>query len=165
MHARHQRAAIVAAPQGFEPRYADPESAVLPLNEGATNAWCGSTCSRLGQPQCRARKANFFILRAFPAAVNGVRAAKARRRARRNADGHYRAPNRAPDLHHQYAMYKSFTWALLILATVVMARSARLLARLAGAGSVKGKPPSLFPVPCLSHSSRSTSSGRRPRIR
>src|SRR3954469_8824429 len=24
-----------AAPQGFEPRYADPESAVLPLNEGA----------------------------------------------------------------------------------------------------------------------------------
>jgi hypothetical protein len=26
---------IVAAPQGFEPRYADPESAVLPLNEGA----------------------------------------------------------------------------------------------------------------------------------
>jgi hypothetical protein len=28
----------VAAPQGFEPRYADPESAVLPLNEGATSA-------------------------------------------------------------------------------------------------------------------------------
>jgi hypothetical protein len=26
----------LAAPQGFEPRYADPESAVLPLNEGAT---------------------------------------------------------------------------------------------------------------------------------
>src|SRR5205823_12330510 len=26
----------MAAPQGFEPRYADPESAVLPLNEGAT---------------------------------------------------------------------------------------------------------------------------------
>jgi hypothetical protein len=25
----------LAAPQGFEPRYADPESAVLPLNEGA----------------------------------------------------------------------------------------------------------------------------------
>jgi hypothetical protein len=31
----------LAAPQGFEPRYADPESAVLPLNEGAAarNAW------------------------------------------------------------------------------------------------------------------------------
>ena len=29
---------IMAAPQGFEPRYADPESAVLPLNEGATSA-------------------------------------------------------------------------------------------------------------------------------
>src|ERR1039458_1025294 len=28
----------LAAPQGFEPRYADPESAVLPLNEGATSA-------------------------------------------------------------------------------------------------------------------------------
>src|ERR1051326_2217919 len=27
----------LAAPQGFEPRYADPESAVLPLNEGAVN--------------------------------------------------------------------------------------------------------------------------------
>ena len=26
---------VLAAPQGFEPRYADPESAVLPLNEGA----------------------------------------------------------------------------------------------------------------------------------
>jgi hypothetical protein len=26
---------MLAAPQGFEPRYADPESAVLPLNEGA----------------------------------------------------------------------------------------------------------------------------------
>ena len=29
----------LAAPQGFEPRYADPESAVLPLNEGAANGW------------------------------------------------------------------------------------------------------------------------------
>ena len=27
----------LAAPQGFEPRYADPESAVLPLNEGAAS--------------------------------------------------------------------------------------------------------------------------------
>ena len=26
---------LLAAPQGFEPQYADPESAVLPLNEGA----------------------------------------------------------------------------------------------------------------------------------
>jgi hypothetical protein len=32
----------LAAPQGFEPRYADPESAVLPLNEGA---------ARLRRPQ------------------------------------------------------------------------------------------------------------------
>jgi hypothetical protein len=28
----------VVAPQGFEPRYAAPEAAVLPLNEGATSA-------------------------------------------------------------------------------------------------------------------------------
>ena len=28
----------LAAPQGFEPRYADPESAVLPLNEGAASS-------------------------------------------------------------------------------------------------------------------------------
>ncbi len=42
----------LAAPQGFEPRYADPESAVLPLNEGATSARCGSSCSRLaGAPE------------------------------------------------------------------------------------------------------------------
>ena len=26
---------ILVAPQGFEPRYAAPEAAVLPLNEGA----------------------------------------------------------------------------------------------------------------------------------
>ena len=32
----------LAAPQGFEPRYADPESAVLPLNEGAeVCGWTG----------------------------------------------------------------------------------------------------------------------------
>ena len=30
----------LAAPQGFEPRYADPESAVLPLNEGAAEHAC-----------------------------------------------------------------------------------------------------------------------------
>ena len=28
----------LAAPQGLEPRYADPEAAVLPLNEGAASA-------------------------------------------------------------------------------------------------------------------------------
>jgi hypothetical protein len=27
---------LLVAPQGFEPRYAAPEAAVLPLNEGAT---------------------------------------------------------------------------------------------------------------------------------
>ena len=32
----------MAAPQGFEPRYADPESAVLPLNEGAVGMGCPS---------------------------------------------------------------------------------------------------------------------------
>ncbi len=32
----HKNVMALAAPQGFEPRYADPESAVLPLNEGAT---------------------------------------------------------------------------------------------------------------------------------
>jgi hypothetical protein len=31
----------LAAPQGFEPRYADPESAVLPLNEGAASGLDG----------------------------------------------------------------------------------------------------------------------------
>ena len=32
----------LAAPQGFEPRYADPESAVLPLNEGAASVAAGN---------------------------------------------------------------------------------------------------------------------------
>ena len=31
---------LLAAPQGFEPRYAAPEAAVLPLNEGATAVLC-----------------------------------------------------------------------------------------------------------------------------
>ncbi len=34
-NAVQKRLSALAAPQGFEPRYADPESAVLPLNEGA----------------------------------------------------------------------------------------------------------------------------------
>ena len=42
----------LAAPQGFEPRYADPESAVLPLNEGAANAIVGDRCADSNdQPQ------------------------------------------------------------------------------------------------------------------
>ena len=46
---------VLAAPQGFEPRYADPESAVLPLNEGATvaklspRAWPAGLDRRLRQ--------------------------------------------------------------------------------------------------------------------
>ena len=33
-----ERDVELAAPQGFEPQYADSESAVLPLNEGAVPA-------------------------------------------------------------------------------------------------------------------------------
>jgi hypothetical protein len=49
---------LLAAPQGFEPRYADPESAVLPLNEGAARKpascqhililWAGQNCVNIG---------------------------------------------------------------------------------------------------------------------
>jgi hypothetical protein len=39
-------ASLLAAPQGFEPRYADPESAVLPLNEGAVKRCDGQTLLR-----------------------------------------------------------------------------------------------------------------------
>ena len=35
---RFEEVWVLAAPQGFEPRYAAPEAAVLPLNEGATSA-------------------------------------------------------------------------------------------------------------------------------
>ena len=61
---------ILAAPQGFEPRYAAPEAAVLPLNEGATSAkqailqpcWPGQT-------QSPALNANLFIIRTIFLAV------------------------------------------------------------------------------------------------
>jgi hypothetical protein len=43
---------VLVAPQGFEPRYAAPEAAVLPLNEGAI------------------RQGDFTILRAGPTLVN-----------------------------------------------------------------------------------------------
>ena len=33
-----RESAALVAPQGFEPRYAAPEAAVLPLNEGAMQA-------------------------------------------------------------------------------------------------------------------------------
>ena len=55
----------MAAPQGFEPRYADPESAVLPLNEGAeVCGWTGLCAAALvdsmvltnrGQPELAER--------------------------------------------------------------------------------------------------------------
>ncbi len=57
---------FLAAPQGFEPRYADPESAVLPLNEGAKRASGGSACSCVAWPYRCAHKANLFILRGIP---------------------------------------------------------------------------------------------------
>jgi hypothetical protein len=46
---------VLVAPQGFEPRYAAPEAAVLPLNEGAI------------------RQGDFTILRAGPTLVNPTR--------------------------------------------------------------------------------------------
>ena len=61
---------ILAAPQGFEPRYADPESAVLPLNEGAeVCGWTGLDAAALvdsmvltnrGQPQLAERSRLHF---------------------------------------------------------------------------------------------------------
>ena len=50
----------LAAPQGFEPRYADPESAVLPLNEGAAKfdcaliLWVDATLVNFAWPEPRA---------------------------------------------------------------------------------------------------------------
>jgi hypothetical protein len=58
---------VMVAPQGFEPRYAAPEAAVLPLNEGATSSnWLvlkpGLTLAAAGAGP---RKANLFIIRGF----------------------------------------------------------------------------------------------------
>src|SRR5215469_4209028 len=54
----------LAAPQGFEPRYADPESAVLPLNEGAAGWFCLVCCVRASSFYIRPR----FSANQFPAA-------------------------------------------------------------------------------------------------
>jgi hypothetical protein len=56
----------LAAPQGVEPRYAAPEAAVLPLNEGATRAFRAGSCRWLGSPGWRrAQLANLFIISGF----------------------------------------------------------------------------------------------------
>ena len=55
----------LAAPQGFEPRYADPESAVLPLNEGAASAKVAAHLAAVlarAAAGSRARQANVFII-------------------------------------------------------------------------------------------------------
>lgn len=55
-----------SAPQGFEPRYAAPEAAVLPLNEGAT-CEAGSLAALLSvPPESPAARLNLFIIRAIP---------------------------------------------------------------------------------------------------
>lgn len=59
----------LAAPQGFEPRYAAPEAAVLPLNEGAASKTGGlAAVSAKGQREPD-RSANLFMIRAIPASV------------------------------------------------------------------------------------------------
>ena len=73
---------ILAAPQGFEPRYAAPEAAVLPLNEGATTA---ERAPRV-QPVVgylafgKTVTPNLFIIKAFTARVNPRRLTGARKK-------------------------------------------------------------------------------------
>src|SRR3984957_21212187 len=56
----------MAAPQGVEPRYAAPEAAVLPLNEGATRAFEGRELPLAWVPGWRqAQQANLFIISGF----------------------------------------------------------------------------------------------------
>ena len=59
-----RESAILAAPQGFEPRYAAPEAAVLPLNEGATRALIPLLLPDWRGPRQDAdHQANLFIIR------------------------------------------------------------------------------------------------------
>ena len=62
---------ILAAPQGFEPRYAAPEAAVLPLNEGATRAkYATHPAPCWTKPrQGAGLKTNLFIIRGFSSSV------------------------------------------------------------------------------------------------
>lgn len=87
----------LAAPQGFEPRYADPESAVLPLNEGAVVEWndgqYGSCCrpffyskDALAQGQCRftsASRGRAFCRERMAEGACGTRGPPRRASARR----------------------------------------------------------------------------------
>ena len=61
----------LAAPQGFEPRYADPESAVLPLNEGAATVMPGwfTPLSAWAPAERRTGRANRLMIRALAVAV------------------------------------------------------------------------------------------------
>src|SRR6266568_2210307 len=55
----------LVAPQGFEPRYAAPEAAVLPLNEGATSTRTVDLAAASAQvtAEYQALKANPLIIR------------------------------------------------------------------------------------------------------
>ena len=61
---------LLAAPQGFEPRYADPESAVLPLNEGAASGVQAHLAANWHRDPEQGSTTNMFILRFIPGVVN-----------------------------------------------------------------------------------------------
>ena len=64
----------MVAPQGFEPRYAAPEAAVLPLNEGAIMAkWFALKPGRIAVTGVRhTDQANLSIIRGFAPLVKRV---------------------------------------------------------------------------------------------
>jgi hypothetical protein len=66
----------LAAPQGFEPRYADPESAVLPLNEGAA---CGEKADK-------PRRFRFYGRAAFAVNTGEIRQVMTRSSLRDNLE-------------------------------------------------------------------------------
>ena len=74
-----RESAELAAPQGFEPRYAAPEAAVLPLNEGATSAIQAILQPRWpGQAERPALNTNSLIIRTIFLAVKLGRRAQIR---------------------------------------------------------------------------------------
>ena len=92
----------LAAPQGFEPRYADPESAVLPLNEGATSARCGSSCSRLaGAPERDAQSQPLHVTGISPSGQFpgcGLPDSRLRVIRRSNSNGSHPVPSLSPQI-------------------------------------------------------------------
>ena len=86
---------LLAAPQGFEPRYADPESAVLPLNEGATSAR-GGDLQPCGLAPSKGAQCQLLHLKGHSQPRSTAQGAMSKEGRRKDATGPFWAGRHAP---------------------------------------------------------------------